>query len=255
MNQDIILIGIGEIGGLIAKGFLRTGHSIHPVTRNTDMAQLAARLPSPRMVVVAVTEKDLTDVLEHVPEAWRNRMCLLQNELLPEDWSGLSDPTVISIWFEKKPGTDAKVILPSPAYGPGAELIRDALGAIGIPVNVLHDEAELLFQLVVKNLYILTTNIAGLRTRGTVMELWHEHRSFAENLAREVIELQQAMTRSSFDATRLIQVLVKAFHGDPDHRCMGRSAPQRLQRALAHANQLGLDLPTLRSVNETSGDA
>ncbi len=255
MNQDIILIGIGEIGGLIAKGFLRTGYSIHPVTRDTDMTQLAAHLPSPRLVVIAVTEKDLAGVIEQVPEAWRPRLCLLQNELLPEDWSGLPAPTVISIWFEKKPGTDAKVILPSPAYGPGAELLRDALGAIGIPVSVLHNETELLFQLVVKNLYILTTNIAGLRTGGTVMELWNEHRSFAENLAHEVIELQQAMTWCTFDATQLIEALVKAFHGDPEHRCMGRSAPQRLQRALEHADRLGLDLPTLRSVSETSGDA
>ncbi|MET0088667.1 MAG: hypothetical protein ABW068_01385 [Candidatus Thiodiazotropha sp.] len=255
MNHDIVLIGIGEIGGIFAKGFLRAGYAVHPVGRDTDMRHLCETLPAPQLVVIAVGEKDLSGVLDDVPEVWRSRLCLLQNELLPEDWSGIPQPTVISIWFEKKPGTDAKVIMASPAYGPGAELLSVALEGIGIPVRVLQDEAELLFQLVVKNVYILTTNIAGLRTGGTVMQLWNEHRAFAESVAREVIQLQEALTGSPLDAIRLIESLVEAFHGDPEHRCMGRSAPARLQRALEHAHRLGLVLPTLESVNETSGVA
>jgi len=35
---------------------------------------------------------------------------------------------------------------------------------------------ELLYELVRKNLYILTINIAGLKTGGTVGELWGKHR-------------------------------------------------------------------------------
>ena len=33
-GKNIILIGIGEIGGLIARGFLRLGYSVHPVDRH-----------------------------------------------------------------------------------------------------------------------------------------------------------------------------------------------------------------------------
>ncbi|MET0068212.1 MAG: hypothetical protein ABW076_17855 [Candidatus Thiodiazotropha sp.] len=253
MTQDIVLIGVGEIGGILAKGFLRAGYTVHPVTRDTDMQQLAGQLPAPRLVVVSVGEKDLPGILGKIPDNWRTRLCLLQNELLPEDWNGIPDPTVISIWFEKKPGTDAKVIMPSPAFGAGAGLLKDALEGIGIPVNELHDEAELLFQLVVKNLYILTTNIAGLRTGGTVGELWSDHRDFAQRVADEVIALQQVLTGTNFDTKGLIKTLEQAFAGDPEHRCMGRSAPARLQRALEHAQRLGLDLPTLRDIAESSG--
>ena len=250
-DKEIVLIGIGEIGGVLAKGFLRLGSTLHPVTRNTNMAQLALRVSDPALVVVAVAEVDLSPLLEKLPETWRSRLCLLQNELLPGDWSDIPDPTVISIWFEKKPGMDAKVIIPSPLFGPQADLLAQALEAVNIPTTIVADSDELLFQLVVKNLYILTSNIAGLQTGGTVSELWRNHRAFAESIAREVIQLQQALTGRSFDADALIHTMLTAFQGDPDHKCMGRSAPARLQRTLVHADRLGLELPQLRKLEQT----
>jgi hypothetical protein len=42
--------------------------------------------------------------------------------------------------------------------------------------------------------------------------------------------------------------MVEAFEGDQDHRCMGRSAPARLARALQHADRLEISLPTLREI-------
>jgi hypothetical protein len=36
---------------------------------------------------------------------------------------------------------------------------------------------------------------------------------------------------------------------------MGRTARARLERALAHADRLGIDLPTLRSIMDTPGSA
>ncbi|MES9832147.1 MAG: hypothetical protein ABW139_07850 [Candidatus Thiodiazotropha sp. DIVDIV] len=250
LDKEIVLIGIGEIGGVIAKGFLRQGYTLHPITREMDIEQRAAQVPEPTLVVVAVGEKDLASVLEKLPDHWRQRVCLLQNELLPSDWIGIPDPTVISIWFEKKPGMDPKVIIPSPVYGPDAEMLSKALAAVNIPTNQLQDEEQLLFQLVLKNLYILTTNIAGLKTGGTVGELWQNHRLFAESVAREVILLQQAMTNRSFDEEALIAAMLVAFDGDPDHKCMGRSAPVRLQRALSHADTLKLELPQLRQLEQ-----
>lgn len=250
-NNEIVLIGIGEIGGVMAKGFLRLGFSVHPVVRTTDTQQLARRIPQPELVIVAVGENALDEMLARMPDSWRTRLCLLQNELLPGDWEGVDSPTVISIWFEKKPATEAKVIIPSPVYGPKSELICRALDKVDIPTSVLTDETALLFQLVLKNLYILTTNIAGLRTGGSVGELWQQHRSFARQIAEEVITLQQALTRQSFDQEALIAAMVKAFEGDPQHQCMGRSAPARLQRALVHADRLSLDLPLLRELQQS----
>ena len=100
----------------------------------------------------------------------------------------------------------------------------------------------------IKNLYILTSNIAGLKVGGTVGELWSDHQAFARAVADDVLALQEALTESRFEHEPLIQAMVEAFNGDPAHGCMGRSAPARLARALDHADRLGLEVPTLRTI-------
>ena len=110
----------------------------------------------------------------------------------------------------------------------------------------------LLFELVLKNVYILTTNIAGLQTGGNVGELWADHRDVATAVANEVIELQQALTGQQFDSAALIDGMVNAFNGDLNHQCMGRSAPGRLARALELAVKNGLNLETLKKISATS---
>jgi hypothetical protein len=254
MKDPVVLIGVGEMGGVFARGLLRLGHPVHPVTRRIPMEDVAAAVPAPALVLVAVAEGDLQSVLRDLPEPWRDRAGLLQNELLPADWSSLADPTVISVWFEKKPGQDAKVIIPSPVYGPRAALLADALGAIGIPARQLAKPDELLFELVVKNLYILTSNIAGLRVGGTVAELWDRHRDFASAVAEDVIALQEVLTGHSFDRAALVEGMIAAFRGDPVHQCLGRSAPARLERALAHAGVHGLHLPVLEEIRRERND-
>ena len=250
MKSPVIVIGIGEMGSVFARGLLRCGHPVYPVTRHDDLDEVARQLPSPELVVVAVAENDLHAVLEQIPPAWQQRLCLLQNELLPGDWQqyGFVKPTVISVWFEKKKGQDVKVLIPSPAYGPAAELLKTSLGSLDIPVRVLADESELLFELVLKNVYIVTTNCAGLVAGGTVSELWANHRELAETVAHEVIEIQAALTGRTFPAEDLIKGMLKAFDGDPDHGCMGRSAPARLARALQQADAAGLAIPRLRDI-------
>ncbi len=250
MNKPVVIIGMGEMGGVFARGFLRSGYPVYPVTRVMNITEVANQINDPELVVVAVAENDLHAVLENIPDHWRDRLLLLQNELLPDDWKrhGLKNPGVISVWFEKKKGQDARVIIPSPVFGPGATLLRDALAAIDIPCSCLDSEDELLFELVVKNLYILTSNIAGLETGGSVGELWRDHRTVAEVVAQDVIQLQQALTGKNFDHDELIAAMLRAFDGDPDHKCMGRSAPARLARALQLAQEKGIDVPTLRGI-------
>ena len=251
MKTPVVVIGIGDMGGVFARGLLRMGHPVYPLTRGADMAEAARELPAPELVLVAVAENDLHATLEQVPDTWRSRIALLQNELLPRDWEqhGLQQPTVISVWFEKKPGQDAKVLIPSPVYGPQANILQTSLAAIGIPARVLADASELLFELVLKNVYIVTTNCAGLVTGGTVSELWSAHRELAEAVAREVISIQEALTEHAFDADSVITGMLKAFDGDPDHKCMGRSAPARLARALQQADAAGLAVPRLREIS------
>jgi ketopantoate reductase len=250
MKTPVVVIGIGEMGGVFARGLLRIGHPVYPVTRGTDLDEVAVELPDPELVLVAVAENDLHTVLKQLPPAWHSGVALLQNELLPRDWEqhGLQQPTVISVWFEKKPGQDAKVLIPSPVYGPHADILQASLGAIGIPACVLKSKSELLFELVVKNVYIVTTNCAGLVTGGSVSKLWSDHRELAEAVAREVISIQETLAHCSLDADALITGMLAAFAGDPDHKCMGRSAPARLSRALQQAAAAGLAVPRLREI-------
>lgn len=252
LEAPVIVIGIGEMGGVFARGFLRSGHPVYPVTRDMSADGIASEIPEPELVLLAVAEKDLHSSLNAIPPNWRNRLALLQNELLPNDWKqyGYDNPTVISVWFEKKKGQDTRVIIPSPAYGPKAKLLEKALESIGIPVRVLKNDSDLLFELVRKNVYILTTNIAGLETGGNVGELWSQHRDIAAEVAAEVIQIQEKLTGKTLDREALIAGMVEAFEGDTEHQCMGRSAPARLQRALEQADSFQLAVPRLRAIAE-----
>ncbi len=250
MKDPIVIIGLGQMGCVFADGFLRAGHPVYPVTRDMDMDQEATKMPEPALTVLAVAEKDLHGALAAIPPAWRDRLALLQNELLPRDWQQyeIPNPTVVSVWFEKKKGQDVKIVVPSPIYGPYAGLLQAALNAQEIPNFVVTSEEELLYELVRKNLYILTTNIAGLKTGGTVKELWEQHEAFARDVASDVLDIQAWLTGETPDRETLIQGMLNAFYGDPEHGCMGRSAPARLQRALALADEAGLEVKHLREI-------
>ena len=255
MSKSVVVIGLGEMGSVFARGFLRSGYTVHPVTRDMSMQQVADEVDDPELVLLAVAEADLHSQLASIPEAWKDRLVLLQNELLPRDWQQYKlTPTVISVWFEKKKGMDSKVIIPSPVYGKHAQQVADALESIGIAARVLGSETELLHELVLKNVYILTTNIAGLEVGGNVGQLWEDNRALAKFVAGDVIKLQEALTGEVLDHKGLIDGMVKAFEGDPEHMCMGRSAPARLQRALVLAAGENLSLTTLaRIAAETNG--
>ncbi|MCW9046567.1 MAG: hypothetical protein OQK46_00700 [Gammaproteobacteria bacterium] len=248
-SKSIVIIGMGEMAGVFARGFLRSGYTVIPVNRKDDCQFIAKGTPNPAFVLVAVGEADLQNVLTDIPDQWRKSLVLLQNELLPNDWLQHDlEPTVISVWFEKKKGQDYKVLIASPVFGEKAQILVDSLASIDISARELLSAEELLFELVVKNVYILTTNIAGLKVGGTVSELWQNHQDFARLVAAEVIQLQSKLTAQSFDTEKLINAMLVAFEGDPHHNCMGRSASARLERALQLAEQHQLNLPTLKDI-------
>ena len=251
MKQPVVVIGIGEMGGVFTRGFLRTDHPVYPVSRQTDINYVAKAIPNPLLVLVAVGENDLHPVLKTIPVAWRDKIGLLQNELLPRDWleHKLEKPTVIAVWFEKKKGQDFKVLVPSPVFGPSAPLIESALESLDIPCWELTDKAELDFELVRKNVYILTTNICGLVVGGTVDELWNKHQELARQVADEIMDIQAWLVGHHLERERLIDGMVEAIQGDLEHKCMGRSAPARLARAIAYADEAGLKVPKLREIH------
>ena len=254
MDNTITLIGVGEMGAVFSHALLRTGHPVFPALRSTPAADAYERNPDPALALVTVGEDDLHSVLDDVPEAWRSRIGLIQNELLPRDWirHGIESPTVAVVWFEKKPGRATRVIIPTPIAGPYAGMLVDALTSIGIAAEVISDEM-LIDALVAKNLYILTANIAGLRTGGTVAELWDDHHPLATSVASEVLDIQDWLVGHPVDRERATAGMVEAFRGDPDHGTTGRSAPRRLERAIRHARKAGISTPVLIEIGREAG--
>ena len=251
MKKPIIVIGIGEIGSVFARGCLRLGHPVYPVTRDMDVNSVAKEVIEPEAVILAVGEGELHEQLAHLPEAWKDRLVLIQNELLPNDWEKYNlKPTVISVWFEKKKGQDVKVVVPSPVHGDKAELVANALQALEIPVEIINDSEQMLLELVRKNYYILASNIAGLKVGGTVSELWINHQQLTEDILVDIHAIQEALTGKSFDNKIITHAMLTAFEGDPDHGCMGRSAPARLKRTLDIADDLSIEVPTLRLISD-----
>lgn len=252
MKEAVVIIGIGQMGAVFARGFLSIGHPVYPVIRAMEIESISDEYPDPALALVAVAEADLDGVLRQLPEGWKRRVGLLQNELLPKDWQkhGIEDPTVIAAWFEKKFRRAIAPLVPSPVYGPQAELVVEALSAIEIPVKTLGSYEELVEALVVKNLYILTANIAGLKGADTVGGLLEQDLKLTEEVFDDVMTLQQSLTGRAFDRDTLWKEMVSIIHSDPEHGSRGRSAPQRLVRALQQAEAMGLELETLSKISQ-----
>lgn len=250
---DAVVWGVGELGAVFARGLLRAGRSVHPVVRGTDVTALAERVSEPEVVLVAVGESDLDAALAAMPVVWRERVALLQNELRPRDWErhALRSPTLAVVWFEKKRGTDVRVLLPTLVAGFAAAPLLDALAALGVPAERVDEDAAYA-ALAAKNLYILVTNVAGMIVGGDVGTLLGAHRALAMEVARDVLDLETALfAPRAFDEAAALAVLERAGAADPGHLCTGRSAPVRLARSIAHADALRLEVPALRRIART----
>lgn len=251
MNKaPVIIIGLGEMGSVFARSILKLGYPVYPVSRNTDINELAERIPAPAMVLVSVGESDLQNSLKTIPSVWNSCIALLQNELLPRDWESypFNNPTVISVWFEKKKGQDSKVLIPSPCFGSNASLLVDALATLDIPAIEVSSAEKMEEELLIKNVYILTTNISGLITKGNVEDLWNNHNVLAMEVANEVMDIQATLVGHELERDNLITGFKAGIDGDLAHMCMGRSAPGRLARAIEQADAAGIKVDKLKEI-------
>lgn len=254
MKAPIVIIGIGELAGVFARGFMRCGYPVYPITRNMDMTEEYPQIPSPELVLIAVQENELHPVLKKIPKPWHDKLGLIQNELLPRDWliHNIEKPTVTVVWFEKKKELELTHILYSPSYGPNALIMSNALKALQVPAPILQNQEELLYELVRKALYILTVNIAGLVNNCTVEDLWLKHRSLAKDIAREVILIQESMIGKKLSEEKLIEGMVDGIKDCPHRHCLGRRALIRLERVLGFAQQAKIDTPKLLEIHSLS---
>lgn len=252
MKNSIIVIGMGELGSVFARGFLKLGYPVQGITRDMSIEEMSQQIPNPTAVLITVGEADIHQTIQSIPSIWQDNVILMQNELLPRDWlnSKLIDPTVISVWFEKKKGMDSKVVISSPVLGKHSQLIADALNSLDLPTIQLNTAEQLNYELVRKNCYILTSNIAGLEVGGNVAELAEKHPQVMLDVVNDILDIQDFLTATKNDRKALIKGMLEAFEGDPQHKCMGRSAAVRLNRALKIAKEANLKVKKLNSIKE-----
>jgi ketopantoate reductase len=248
--HPVVIAGIGQLGGVFATGFLRAGYPVYPATPERPLSKIAGRVPDPFLVLLAVPENNIVETIRQVPEIWRDRLGLLQNELLPHVWEseGIVSPTAMAVWFEKKPGRDVKVFQPTRVFGPAAEIVRSALTALDIPCEILPDKHHLLVELVRKNLFVLTINIAGIAIGGTTGALWAHHRELATAVAHDVLTVMERLTDNTFDRDDMMRFLQTILVSVPDHACRGRVAEDRLARILRIARKAGIATPALDGI-------
>lgn len=247
IGETALIVGMGELGGVFALGLLRRGIGILPVLRMTNPASILERCDNPTLCVLTVGEDALSGVLDGWLQKYADRLVLVQNELRPSEWErrGLPTPTVAVVWFEKKPGRDVRALVSTPVYGPHAVTIVNGLSTLGLPAHVEVDSERLVFELALKNLYILAMNFAGLVQDSDVGTLWRDHQALLAPICREVLELESAQMQRDLPTKSLTIELERIIAADPRHSARGRSAQRRLARTLATARRLGLRTPTL----------
>ena len=252
MNKFVVIIGMGELGEIFARGFLKLGYPVYPVLRSMQLSTVVSAIPDPELVLLAVGEEDLHSQLDILPEDWRDRLAFLQNELLPRDWHhhNIVDPTVIVVWFDKKKGRPFKALLPSYVSGPKATLITSSLQIIDVPCREISRQQHL-YEMIRKNLYILTVNIAGLKMSpgSTVNKLWADYREMTEILVKELLDVQEWLVQTKLPRDKLLSGMLEAFSADPEHICRGRTAPERLARVLKFADIAGISAPMLQAIS------
>lgn len=253
---NAIVVGIGQLGSEFALGLLRLGRAVFPVTRSQSFPRVVEAAGRVDLILLAVGESALGPLLESVPASYRDRVALVQNELVPTDWkqAGFTDPSGVVVWFEKKAGKAIHVVRPSVTYGPQSALLLELLSELKVPAYAARP-GTLEFELALKNLYILVHNLAGLAVQGSVGDLWREHAAFANEVANDVLLHQEARLGHPLDRSALLAQLAKAADADPGHGLAGRTAPERLRRVLDQARRAGVRLSTLEKLADRPHEA
>jgi len=249
-DQEALVVGMGQLGGIFSLGLLRRGYTVVPILRTTPIEHLSVQKYNPEVCVITVAEDELSHLLDGWARKYSDRWVLVQNELRPSVWErrGLQTPTIAVVWFEKKPGREARPIVSTPVHGPHAQLIVTALTALGLPAHVEPDSEQLLFELCLKNLYILSMNFVGLTFPEDVGTIWYDHRPYLDQICAEVLELEAAQMQRNLPTQSLCIELERLIVADPRHTAAGRSAASRLHRTRTTAQRLGIRTPTLDEI-------
>lgn len=250
MSSPIVVIGMGQLGTVFADAWSQLGKSILALRRHQPIIQDI----SPRAVLIATGEQDLSPVLASLPQTWRSQLILVQNELIPAIWQPYSDqPTLVAVWMEKKPHIEVRSLRASVAFGPNADLVADAFHAIKQPLSLAKDYPDMIQELAFKNIYIWTTNIYGLIAPGAIGQLVTEpHATALASLIDELCQIQSAVSGYYCSPKMVTPIIWHIIHDNADRKIPGRSAPARLKRVMSAAHQYSLVTPELDRIVKIS---
>jgi ketopantoate reductase len=136
MSEQIVIVGLGEIGRRLAQAAETLGISVQTVTRTANRALLAE--PAGVPLLICVREYDLAAVLAAVPVARSRDVIFVQNGFVDELVAGCPESTRAVLWFTAK-GTFFADVLPSPVHGPLAGLARRLVSAAGASAETITD--------------------------------------------------------------------------------------------------------------------
>ena len=244
--RDMVIYGLGELGRLYGSAGLRAGMRVTPIVRGSDPARVLAGLPADVPILVAVGEAALEEVLASLPRERARDVILLQNDLFPSRWRKHQlEPTVLVAWLLKKPGTPLTIARSSPVYGRHAALMLALNEVLGVPSSPLATEAELHQALVAKYAFILGINALGLLRDRTLAGWMQEDPLRVFALTGEAARLGAALCECPLEGPACERVVEEALRGLGVMSARGRTAAQRVRRALTQAEALGIAMPEL----------
>jgi ketopantoate reductase len=137
MDEQIVIVGMGEVGRRLAQGADAMKLAYWPVTREAGQQWLSEPRGVP--LLVCVRENDLPAVLAHVPPERGGDLIFVQNGFVDELIAPYPEATRAVIWFTVK-GSFFADLLPSPVFGPRADLVRRLISAAGASAEALADQ-------------------------------------------------------------------------------------------------------------------
>lgn len=259
--HDLIVMGLGELGQLYASAALKSGMRVTPVTRAMQPDSALQEAPRGTPVLVAVGEADLDTALASLARDRLDCIILLQNELFPAHWRRFTQQATVMVpWLLKKKGEPLLVARSTPVFGRHAELVCQLHHALGFGAERLANETALQQAIVDKYAFILAVNALGLLEDITLGEWLEREQAGAsdgtqhtlDSLAREAAALGVRLATegttsraTDLDIESSIAQVRAGMAAMAGMRAKGRTAKDRVRRAIAHAQRFGLATPRL----------
>ncbi len=251
--KDVIVYGLGELGRLLAGGALRAGYRVTPLVRGVEPETILNATHVAAPIVVCVGETELPAAIEALPIPARSRLILLQNELFPDVWAPLSVQrlTLMVPWLLQKKGQPQIQMRTTPIYGRYAEFLVQVHEALGLGCEVLSDERPMHEALAAKYALIVAINALGSLQNRTMGQWLQQAPAAVEALTRDAAAIAAARLPDA-DSTHLAEISLpqvqSAMRSLENIPSAGRTAAQRVERALEVARAHSVSVPALEQV-------